>query len=76
MSNRSFLTALSHSKLVAPDVLANVGDEDPAVLAESLIERDLLTRWQAQQLLAGRFTFFLGKYKLLIKLGEGGGAEG
>lgn len=42
-------------------------------LAEQLIEKGLLTRWQCDKLLEGRHRgFFLGKYKLLGHLGTGG----
>jgi WD40 repeat protein/serine/threonine protein kinase len=44
----------------------------PEVVARKLVERDLLTRWQADMLLLGRQAFFLGKYKLLEQLGSGG----
>jgi serine/threonine-protein kinase len=38
-----------------------------------LIEAGLITRWQAEKLLEGRYKgFFLGKYKLLDHLGVGG----
>ncbi len=52
---------------------------DPAVaadtlrIAEELINRHILTRWQADKLLQGRHKgFFLGKYRLLSLLGTGG----
>ena len=42
-------------------------------LQKSLISQELLTRWQANQLLRGRYKgFFLGKYVLLSHLGSGG----
>lgn len=43
-----------------------------AQLAVWLVNRDWLTRWQAERLLAGQHMFFLGKYKLLRHLGAGG----
>ena len=45
---------------------------DPQETAQRLVERGLLTRWQAGQLIASNNHFFLGSYKLLDKLGEGG----
>ncbi len=46
---------------------------DDATLAARKLARDgLLTRWQAAQLLAGRSSFLLGKYKLIDLLGRGG----
>jgi WD40 repeat protein/serine/threonine protein kinase len=37
-----------------------------------LVERNWVTRWQAQMMLAGSNRFFLGKYKLLERIGSGG----
>jgi serine/threonine protein kinase len=42
-------------------------------VANHLVESGLITRWQAERLLEGRYRgFFLGKYKLLDHLGTGG----
>jgi serine/threonine protein kinase len=47
--------------------------EDQARLAELMIEENLITRWQADKLLAGKHKGFrLGKYKLLGQIGKGG----
>ena len=47
--------------------------EDQNRLAELMIEEGLLTRWQADKLLAGKHKGFrLGKYKLLGQIGKGG----
>ncbi len=47
--------------------------EDQNRLAELMIEEGLLTRWQAEKLLAGKHRGFrLGKYKLLGQIGRGG----
>lgn len=52
-----------------PDALPS----DPAGCANALIKAGLLTRYQAEQLLAGRFRGFrLGPYKILQPLGKGG----
>ena len=46
---------------------------DTTRLADFLVERQLLTRWQADKLLQGRNKgFLLGKYRLLSHLGSGG----
>lgn len=45
---------------------------EPAGIASWLVERDWVTRWQADMLLAGRTAFFLGKYELLDCIGKGG----
>ena len=36
------------------------------------LTKNLITRWQAGQLLAGRSSFYLGKYRLIELLGRGG----
>lgn len=47
--------------------------EDPHALADRLVTRGVLTRWQADNLLRGKFKgYFLGKFKLLGLLGSGG----
>jgi serine/threonine-protein kinase len=47
--------------------------EDQPRLAELMIEEGLVTRWQADKLLAGKHRGFrLGKYKLLGQIGRGG----
>jgi len=47
--------------------------ETPAAAAELLIRDGLLTHFQAEQILQGRFRrFFIGKYKVLERLGSGG----
>src|SRR5262245_15653917 len=47
---------------------------DPAALADQMVRSGLITRFQAQQLLRGRWRRFLlaGKYKILELLGVGG----
>jgi len=74
----SFWQLLQKSQLLSAEQLAELqrrGAErarDPQALAGWLLQQRWLTRWQAEQLLAGRTTFFLGKYKLLERLGAGG----
>jgi serine/threonine-protein kinase len=57
-------------------VIAEHGEqalEDQDRLAELLIQAGLVTRWQADKLLAGKHKGFrLGKYKLLGQIGKGG----
>jgi serine/threonine protein kinase len=70
------------SGLVEPDQLSEVHSQLSAEstsaptasdLTTALIERGLITRWQARKLLQGRHKgFFLGRYKLLEHLGTGG----
>ena len=77
-----FVGLIRQSKLVDEAVLKNALREmlslagvtkDPVKIADELVNRKLLTRWQADKLLQGRNKgFFLGKYKLLSHLGRGG----
>ena len=48
------------------------GLDDATLTAKQLVRDGFLTRWQAAQLLAGRSSFLLGKYRLLDLLGRGG----
>lgn len=72
-----FLQRLSKSGLLHPDQLQNAGqliqnDVDPELAARKLVSADLLTRWQARQLLATkRPRLFVGRYRLLKQLGRG-----
>lgn len=78
----SFLTVIRQSGLIDPErlkkLLAEFRDSgldvsNSPALAEALVERGALTRWQADKLLQGRHKgFFLGKYRLLSLLGKGG----
>ncbi|MGL4553926.1 MAG: serine/threonine protein kinase, partial [Gemmataceae bacterium] len=46
---------------------------DPLGLATQLVEEGVLTRFQAEQLLQGKWRrFMIGKYKVLERLGAGG----
>lgn len=79
-----FLDLVRRSGLIEPDQLQRAvqawqsqgqwqpsGDAQP--LASELVRTGLLTRWQADQLLQGRYKgFFVKKYKLLELLGSGG----
>lgn len=79
---KTFLTNLRKSNLLNAEQFADVrakasqgsSESDVKSLAVRLIKRSRLTRWQAEQLLAGRNSFFLGKYKLLERLGSGSAA--
>lgn len=49
-----------------------IDQRDAAALAEALVQRGVLTEWQAEKLLQGRHKgFMLGRYKLLSLLGAG-----
>ncbi|MCH7989581.1 MAG: serine/threonine protein kinase [Planctomycetes bacterium] len=76
----AFLDHLQQSNLLSADAWKDVqaqterasADVSPEQIARQLVENKLLTHWQASMLLAGRNAFFLGRYKLLDQLGQGG----
>lgn len=65
-------SGLLESKDFAVAEAASRRFSDAATLARYLVQKKLLTRWQAGQLLLGRTSFALGKYQLLDLLGRGG----
>ena len=74
-----FLALLEQSNLLTAEQLGSVradfaiaSEERLPQLIEQLVERGWLTRWQSKMLLSGKHAFFLGRYKLLEHLGEGG----
>jgi eukaryotic-like serine/threonine-protein kinase len=78
VDRQTFLANLRQSGLVGEEQLAAVAGELPEsprgrVVARALVARGLLTKFQAEQLLAGRTGgFFLGPYRILEQLGQGG----
>jgi len=82
ISAESFLSLIRQSGLVEGDRLEREVDElqdegtnvsASTALANSFIERELLTQWQAEKLLKGKHKgFSLGKYRLMKLLGKGG----
>ncbi len=73
----SFATILVESGLLVDEQLAEAnsllaGVKDSKTAAKKLIDKGLVTRWQASQLLAGKKDLHLGKYRLLDRLGKGG----
>ncbi len=80
----AFLDLVRRSGLVEKDRLAELVVElkreadghsvsDTELVARRFVQANLITRWQADRLLEGRYKgFFLGKYKLLGHLGTGG----
>ncbi|MCE9555690.1 MAG: protein kinase [Planctomycetes bacterium] len=46
------------------------GLTEPAAMARKLVQQNLISRWQAQQLLSGRHSLFISKYRLLDLLGQ------
>jgi len=72
-----FFELLSKSDLLSADQLEAARSStseatDASTVARQLARQGVLTRWQAGQLLAGRTTFHLGKYRLIDLLGRGG----
>ena len=77
----SFLNGVRNSGLVEAEPLESVirdmraacGDvNDSRTIANELIQRELVTDWQADKLLQGRHKgFFLGRYRLMQLLGTG-----
>lgn len=77
ISAEEFFAVLEKSKLLTPSQLAEARDvagdsDDPTTIARNLARQGIISRWQAGQLLAGRSSFFLGKYRLIELLGRGG----
>ena len=78
----SFLQVVRQSGLIDKDQLTKllqayeargVDVKKSQTIADALIADDVITRWQAEKLLAGKHKgFTLGKYKLLGLLGKGG----
>jgi len=70
------MSTLRRSNLLAPEQVAVAAalaaDSDAVSVARDLIQREWLTEWQARQLLAGKSKLYLGKYKLMDVLGQGG----
>lgn len=70
------MSTLRRSNLLAPEQVAVASalasDSDAVTVARELILREWLTEWQARQLLAGKSKLYLGKYKLMDVLGQGG----
>jgi eukaryotic-like serine/threonine-protein kinase len=84
LSVETFIDYVERSELVgAPTLQAALEElrnahggqlpEDADVLANFLIEKKLLTSWQAEKLMERKYrAFFLGKYKILKLIGSGG----
>ncbi|WP_169980394.1 serine/threonine-protein kinase [Tautonia rosea] len=76
----TFVHCLIKSRLLPSEEIERLrrglapGTEDDAVaFARMLVDRGLLTRYQANKLLNGRtWGFFLGDYRIMKRLGEGG----
>ena len=76
-SAEELLAVLEKSKLLGASKLEQARrtvrpNDPPRMVAKSLARQGLITRWQAGQLLAGRSSFYLGKYRLIEVLGHSG----
>jgi len=82
LTPESFLNVVKQSGLIETDKLkiaiseikdSGVNTNESREIANALVDRKELTRWQADKLLQGKHKgFFLGKYRLLSLLGKGG----
>ncbi len=84
LDTKRLLEFVRRSRLVSDDRLDQAVSElavlhggqvpdDAEVVAQFLVAHQLLSRWQADNLLRGKYKgYFLGKYKLLGYLGSGG----
>jgi serine/threonine-protein kinase len=78
VDRQTFLTNLRQSGLLTPEQLEAVAGKLPEthrgrLVARALVEAGLLTKFQAEMLLAGRTGgFVLGQYRILDQLGQGG----
>lgn len=73
MSLEEFLHQLGDSGLLPREALDSLTGKDVASVVEELLQRNLLTAYQTQELIAGRGRGLqLGNYRILDKLGQGG----
>lgn len=69
----SKLLEIDDIKKVVASLLAQKQQLTPKVLSDGLVGADLITKWQAKNLLEGKNRgFHLGSYRLLRPLGKGG----
>ncbi|MFV0443656.1 MAG: serine/threonine-protein kinase [Planctomycetaceae bacterium] len=80
LTSESFLAGVRHSALVDErklnETLQSLSSKGPPAeaheIADELVRRNLITRWQAGKLLQGKFKgFVLGRYRLMELLGRG-----
>jgi serine/threonine-protein kinase len=78
MDRQTFLAHLRQSGLVSDEQLAAIARDHAdqprgRPIARALVEKEVLTRFQAERLLMGRNTgFLLGQYRVLEQIGRGG----
>lgn len=76
-SGSAFVETLKRSRLFNPEQLGVASHrlqsgQSPADFLAQALELGWITAWQAKELGAGRYSFFLGDYKLVARLGVGG----
>ena len=81
LTAESFLTGIKQSGLAEPDSIdtlvktlrgEGVDIANSAALADALVSKGVITPWQSEKLLQGKFKgFILGRYKLQNLLGKG-----
>jgi serine/threonine-protein kinase len=78
VTRQTFLANLRQSGLLSAEQLEAAAQTQPEItrgrlVARTLVAQGVLTKFQAEQLLAGRTSgFFLGPYRILDQLGQGG----
>jgi serine/threonine protein kinase len=78
VDRHTFLANLRQSGLVSHEQLGRLEDQLPEtnrgrLVARALVRQGILTKFQAERLLAGRTNgFILGQYRILDHLGQGG----
>lgn len=79
-STEQFLKDLERSNLLQTGLVGRIRSRvaeskspvDAFRAAKGLVDKGLITPWQARQLLAGRHAFYLGRYRLMDRVGKGG----
>src|SRR5262249_42807124 len=78
LDRKTFLQNLRQSGLVSPHQFRRLLEKLPQTdrgraVAKALVEQKVITKFQAELLLIGRTSgFFLGPYKIVDQLGQGG----
>src|SRR5262245_50096676 len=72
---QDFQRLMEKSKLLSAEQwieLRTWPEEEPATLVARMLKAGWITDWQSQQLMLGKSLFFMGRYKLLELVGQGG----
>jgi eukaryotic-like serine/threonine-protein kinase len=77
MDQSQFVSLLVNSRLLISDQAAKLEElrrhyPEAATLAAILVQQKWITKWQAQMLLSGHSAFFVGRYRLMRLIGQGG----